>query len=826
MSEKDWIRGAGGKGGGGAVDDDDSLFSMSKAKIVDLISEGEIKGLLTNDAESIFINETPLVDSSGGYNFERVSWASRHGVQTQPHIPGFAGAEQEVPVGVKINKENPGAVIRTVTTSNTDALRVLVYTPSLFDADNDKGEMKVTSVQFQVSIKYDQGNWELKKDFTFDGKTSSRYEKNFRIDLSGTFNSVSIKVERLTNDPANSKVQNSIYFGSYTKIIDNKLTYPNSALMGIELDARQFASIPTRGYEIKGVKVKVPTNYTPYDAGHCDIAGIRRKDRCLTAGGNWIGTSVGDTLYNGSWDGEFTVKWTCNPAWIMYDLCTNTRYGLGNWLDENQLDKWSLYEIAKYCDAVDSYGKFEGLDDGWNFQEARFACNIYLQGAEEAYKVLNDIASIFRGMLYWQQGQISPVQDAPKDPTMNFSQANVIDGKFTYEGTSVKQRHNVAHVTWNNPLDYYRQNVEYVEDSIGITESNNQIKSIDLRAVGCTSQSQARRMGKWVLYTEKFETEAVSFSTGLEGSGVRPGDIIKISDAHKSGIRYGGRVAKGSTTTTINLDSPTKVLNGKEYKISVINTTEECLKNGIIQPLTPKCIDTDGTDLTTTYGTQALCEAPGTDKIWQTDKQALCINASNENQWKPYVWVETKSVESINSDAEVTSVTLNGSEQFSMIPTAQYMWILEEMGTIEAQDFRVLTVRETSQNIVEISGLMYHPSKYNYIDKGDDLSIKSTSNLPDPSAPVPAPTDLTITEELYEDSRGMFLNRATFSWRPPITPGTNSTYPYIASYYVEWKIRTLSDWIPLGETTNNNITINDAPHGAVIEFRVKTRRIY
>ena len=800
MSNKDWIRGAGGgKGGGGgaAVEDDDTLFSDSKARIIDLLSEGEIVGLL-NAEKSIYLNETPLQDSAGKSNFDDVVYSFREGTNSQTYISGFPGTENAVGVGIVVKKEAPGAVIRTFSSTAVDAIRVILNVPQLLDGDNDNGDLHGSTVSFKIYLEKDNnGSWYEAKVGSITGKTSAKYERAYRLDIpaawkSSGFTTIAIKVERTSEDATTTKIQNELYFASYTKIIDNKLRYPNSAIIATQVDARQFTSIPNRAYEVKGVKIKVPSNYTPYDPGHCSLSGYRRKDRCTQAGGTWTGTSPGDTLYTGSWDGTFDTEWTCNPAWILYDLCTDDRYGLGKWLSASQMDKWSLYEIGKYCDSVDNSGKFTGIDDGWGNKEARFACNLYLQGREEAFKVLNDISSVFRGMIYWQQGQISPVQDAPKDPVMNFSNANVIEGTFTYEGTSRKQRHNVAHVTWNNPEDFYRKNIEYVEDAPGILNANNQIFSTDVIAVGCTSQGQARRVGKWILYTERYETEGVTFSTGMEGAAIRPGDIIKIADSHKSGIRYGGRTAAGSTTTTIKLDAPTSVTAGKLYKLSLINTEEACIQSGVKQAETT---------------------------------QETCLNANVDNEWKPYVWVETKDVSTIGTTEAVTEIIVTSA--FTNTPTTNYMWILEEMGTVEAADFRVLMTRESGPNIVEISALKYHEAKFGYIEENISFSSKSTSSLPNPSDPIPSPSNLTISEELYVDSMGNVKNRAEFSWDAPKTAGTSITYPYIASYYVEWrrKAPAITNWASMGETSAQSIIIDDAPAGT-LEFRVKTRRIF
>jgi predicted phage tail protein len=629
----------------------------------------------------------------------------------------------------------------------------------------------------------------------------------------------------------------------------------------MQFDAEQFGSIPTRGYEIKGVKVKVPSNYTAYDQGHCSLGGKRRKDLCEDAGGTWTGTAVGTTLYAGNWDGTFTTAWTCNPAWVFYDLCTEGRYGLGKWLSASQLDKWKLYEIAKYCDAVDNDGKFVGVSSGWGpssnpHKEARFACNLYLQSAEEAYKVLNDIAAVFRGLLYWQEGMIVPVQDAPKDAVMTFGDANVIDGLFTYEGSSRKQRHNVALVTWNNPQDLYKQNVEYVEDAEAIAAANTQIFSTNIRALGCTSQSQARRVGKWLLYTEKYETEVCTFKTGLEGVGIRPGDLVKIADSSRAGVRYGGRVASGSTINMVQLDSSTPVISGKTYKLSLLNTEKACVRDGVKQTTVSststaaaanKLIDTTqyfassllGTTITdSTAGTATVTAVDSTTQLtlssdimasgeaytYQITGEEVCVNAHIDNEWKPYTWVEQRDTTTVTATESITQLGIPTA--FTNVPTSKYMWILEEMGSVEAQDFRVLSVRESELNIHELSALKYHGAKYDLIENNIEFSAKSTSNLPDPSEEVPEPRDLLITEELYTNSRGVIKNRATFSWNRPYTTGTAVLYPYVASYYIDWRRTSpISNWTSMGETSSTSITIEDAPAGNM-EFRVKTRRIF
>jgi predicted phage tail protein len=878
MSEEELIRGS-GRGGknrgssGGASEADNTLFSVSKARIVDLISEGEISGLI-NGSKSIYLNETPIQDRDGEFNFPDIVYTAMVGTNDQAHIPGFSGTEQETVINVQVKKDAPGAIIRSFSSSTVDAVRVLVYTPGLTHTQ-DSGSLVGSSVDFDITIRKDSDAWSsgISISKSFEGKTTAKYERSYRIDIPSAwktagFTQIYIKVTRTTDDYDGAQTNNETWFGSFTEIIDNKLSYPNSALIAMQIDARQFSSIPSRGYEIKGVKIKIPSNYTPYDGGHCSIAGYYRKDRCEAAvdsddtDGVWSGTAEGANLYSGVWDGTFTTGWTSNPAWILYDICTDERYGLGRWLQDAQMDKWALYEVARYCDAIDNSGNFVGVDNGWGGKEARFTCNLYLQGREEAYKVLNDIASTFRGLLYWQQGQITPVQDTPKDPVMLFSAANVIDGIFTYSGTAKKARHNVAHVTWNNPEDFYRQNIEYVEDAAGIVNANSQIFSTEVIAVGCTSQSQAKRVGKWILFTEKNETETVSFSTGLEGAVARPGDVIKIADSHRAGIRYGGRVSPGSTISTINLDSPTGVIDGKTYTLSLLQSEKACVRDGAKQTLvsstttaaaTNKLIDTTqyftssllGTtitrslnndtatvtavDSTTQLTLNSNLMASGEAYTYQITGEEACVNANINNEWRPYVWVEKRDVVTPSATASVSTLSVTSS--FVTTPTTSHMWILEEIGTAEAEEFRVLTVKEAEPNILEISALKYHAAKYNSIESNVSFSPKSTSKLPKLDDPIPEPTNLRITEELYKDSRNTIRNRVTFNWDAPVTPGTSTLYPYIASYYAEWRRKILTtpisytNWAPLGESVTTNITIDDAPAGTV-EFRVRTRRVF
>ena len=348
---------------------------------------------------------------------------------------------------------------------------------------------------------------------TISGKTTSKYQRSHRVKLNGEA-PWDVRVRRLTFDSNSAALQNKTIWDSYTEIIDGKFRYPNSAIVGVRIDSSQFDSIPTRSYDLKLLKIKIPTNYNP----------LTRE-------------------YTGIWDGTYKVSWSDNPAWCFYDLLTNERYGLGKFVPESQVDKWTLYEIGRYCDEL--------VPDGFGGTEPRYTCNLYFQTRDEAYRVINDMASIFRGMPYWASGAITLGYDAPSDPVYQFNNSNVIDGVFTYQGSGLNTRHTVALVTWNDPEDFYRQKVEYVEDSNGIARYG--IIQTEVFAVGCTSRGQANRVGKWILFTEQSETEVISFKTGLEGNQIRPSNVIQVADEARAGYRIGGRIESASANV-VNAD--------------------------------------------------------------------------------------------------------------------------------------------------------------------------------------------------------------------------------------------------------------------------------
>lgn len=528
----------GGKAGGGssrvAQEAPNTLQSKATLRVVEILSEGEIEGLV-DGAKSIYFDDTPLQNADGSYNFSGISFVERKGTPDQAHIPGFPNVEAEVAVGTKVTTVTP--IVRTVTDADTDAIMVTIRLNGLTVQNTSNGDLNGGSVSFKIEYQPNGGSYITAVDptqGTITGKTTSTYERQYRVNLTGSA-PWNIRVTRITPDNVLASVQNDIYFASYTRIIDHKLTYPDWALMGLSVDSSLFgADIPTRSYDIKGIKVKIPSNYNP-----------------LTR------------VYTGVWNGTFTTAWTDNPAWVLYDLITNNRYGLGDYIDAAEVDKYGLYTIAQYCDGM--------VSDGKGGMEPRFTFNGAIETQEDALKVLQVVASTFRGMLYWgaegTSGVITAVQDAPTDPIKIFTPANVIDGLFTYSGTAAESQHAAAYVTWNNPDEGYKSAVEVVESPQ--LPSMRTYRKLPIVAYGCTSRGQANRLGKWTLDTEINEGETVVFSVGLADADTRPGQVVKIQDPAYAEVRFGGRLM-GATTTALTLDAPVEFEVGQTYSIDVV----------------------------------------------------------------------------------------------------------------------------------------------------------------------------------------------------------------------------------------------------------------
>jgi len=510
-----------GKGGGGGhtpVEAKETSRSKQLVKIIDVISDGEIEGL-ADGMKSVYFDNTPVQNKDGSYNFNNVQLEGRVGSQVQDVIAGFNTSEKEVSVGTQVRKNLP--ITRTVTDNKVSRLRLTIGVQSLF-SQAENGDTTGTTVELVITI----GSQSY--PVSISGKYSSQYLQQHTFDNLPPV-PFTVKVERVTEDSKSQRLQNNTVWSSYTEIIDTEFTYPNTALIGVKFDSEYFSNIPARTYDLLGLRVKVPSNYDTRT----------RK-------------------YTGMWDGTFKTDWTDNPAWILYDVVTSKRYGLGNRLGEFGADKWALYQVSQYCDQL--------VPDGFGGQEPRFTCNAWLTEQRSAYDVINDICSIFRAIPVWNGQQLTVVMDRPSDPVWTYTNANVEKGEFNYTFSAKKARHNAIQIEYADKDNGYEKAIEYVSDDESIRRNGLNIKKIT--AFGCTSRGQAHRTGLWLLQTEKLETKTVSFVVGTEGLMHVPGDIIKVADTYYAGTNVGGRVLSVSGKK-VTLDREISV-NGNSY-FSYIN---------------------------------------------------------------------------------------------------------------------------------------------------------------------------------------------------------------------------------------------------------------
>lgn len=509
-----------GHGGGGEsprtpIESPDSLRSIAYARIQDLISEGEIYGFANqeNPLSCMFLNETPIANADGSLNFKNVQVDSRVGTQTQDYMKGFDGVRNETAVGVELRYDTPWT--RSFTNLNLDAINVRLSTPMFTKTNVTNGDITGTSVYYLIQLSIDGGPFNTIMTGGFVGKTTTKYERGHRIDLPPATTGWTIRVQRLTEDSTSSALVNSTFVEAFTEIVDVKLRMPMSAYVGTIIDAEQFSSIPSRAFHMKGRIIRVPSNYDP------------------------------DTrTYTGVWDGTFQSRYSNNPAWVFYDMALNKRYGLGHLVPSALMDKWTLYRIAQYCDQL--------VPDGRGGTEPRFTCNVYLQVQNDALQVMQDLTTVFRGIMYAAGGGIVPVADMPEDATYTYTNANVDGGEFSYSGSGKKVRFTAVLVSWNDMSDFGRAKVEYVPDDEAIARYG--VQETQVIAVGCTSQGQAHRLARYILATNSLETDSVAFGVGLDGLRCAPGKIINIADKLRAGKRIGGRIVS-ATANTVTLDS-------------------------------------------------------------------------------------------------------------------------------------------------------------------------------------------------------------------------------------------------------------------------------
>ncbi|MFB8485996.1 host specificity protein J, partial [Klebsiella michiganensis] len=547
----------------------DDLQSVAKAKILIALGEGEFAGALT--AKDIYLDGTPLENSDGSQNFSGVAWEFRPGTQAQNYIQGIPGSENEINVGVEVSIKT--AWSRSFSNTQLSAVRLRLKWPSLLKQE-DNGDLVGNAVSYAVDLQTDGGSWQTVLESAVSGKTTSGYERCHRIDLPQATTGWVLRLRKVTEDANTSKTGDVMMLQSYAEVLDAKLRYPNTALLYVEFDSRQFnGSIPKIACSPRGRVIRVPDNYDPETR-----------------------------QYSGIWTGAFKWAWTDNPAWIFYDLIVSDRFGLGNRLTSENIDKWTLYQVARYCDEPVPDGK------GGEGTEPRYLCNVYVQDRNDAYTVLRDFAAIFRGMTCWSGDRVIALADMPRDIDYTYTRANVINGRFHYASSSSKTRYTNALVSWSDPENEYADAMEPVfEQPLVARYGFNQL---ELTAIGCTRQSEANRKGRWGILTNN-KDRVVTFSVGLDGNIPQPGYIIAVADEMLAGKVNGGRTREVDGCV-ITLDRKTEAKAGDRLLLN--------LPSGGTQGRTIESVDGHVVTVTAEYA-----ERPEPECVWAIESDSLRV---------------------------------------------------------------------------------------------------------------------------------------------------------------------------------------------------------
>ncbi|HDZ3094773.1 DUF1983 domain-containing protein [Klebsiella pneumoniae] len=563
----------GRKGGGSKqrtpTEQPDDLQSVAKAKILLALGEGEFAGGLTG--KDIYLDGTPLENADGSQNFSGVSWEFRPGTQAQTYIQGIPGTENEISVGTEVSSKT--AWTHTFTNTQLSAVRVRLKWPSLMKQEDD-GDVVGNTVKYAIDLQTDGGAWQTVLETAVTGKTTSGYERSHRIDLPQAGSTWTLRLRKISPDANSVKVGDVMTLQSYTEVIDAKLRYPNTALLYIEFDSSQFnGSIPQISCEPRGRVIRVPDNYNPETRE-----------------------------YTGVWTGGFKWAWTDNPAWIYYDIVIADRFGLGNRLSSANISKWTLYQIAQYCDQLVPDGR------GGDGMEPRYTCNVYVQERNDAYTVLRDFAAIFRGMTCWNGEQIVVQADMPRDVDFTYTRANII-GKPRYSSSSSQVRYTNALVSWSDPDNAYADAMEpaFIPELV----SRYSFNQLELTAIGCTRQSEAHRKGLWGILTNN-KDRVVEFDVGLDGRIPQPGYIIALADELLAGRVNGGRIS-AVNGRVITLDRDVDAKPGDRLQLN--------LPSGISQSRTIQAVNGRRQITVTT----AYSETPERECVWAVESDDLFL---------------------------------------------------------------------------------------------------------------------------------------------------------------------------------------------------------
>jgi predicted phage tail protein len=605
MGPADHVDITGAKGGSSKpktpVEAPDSLQSTNIGKILIAVGEGEFDGVPTD--RDIFLDNTPIVDTSGNVNFPGVKWEWRPGSVEQDYIQGIPAIENETTVNVELRSDNPFA--RALSNTQLSAVRVRMVWPRLAQQDSS-GNTNGYRIEYAIDIATDGGAYVEAHLGAVDGKTTNGYQRSVRVNLPKATSGWMLRVRRITPNANSGTVADTMTVAGYTEIIDQKLRYPNTALLYIEFDAQQFQNIPAVTVKCKAKRWPVPSNYDP----------VART-------------------YTGVWDGSFKQAWTNNPACVTFGLCVEDRFGLGKRIKSWMVDKWEMYRIAQYCDQL--------VPNGQGGQEPRFLCDMNLQGRAEAWTLLRDLSAIYRGMVYWAHGALFMQADMPRAQDIDyvFTRANVIDGDFVYGGAERNTHYSRALVSYDNPANNYDTDVIPVTDNT--LQRRYRDRPVEISAIGCTRASEAQRRGKWALLSNS-QDRTVTFKTGMEGRIPLPGYVIPVADELVAGRPNGGRISSAAGRV-VTLDRDTPIKAGDRL---ILN-----LPNGTAQARTVQSVAGRAVTVTTAYSVQ-----PEPELQWAIDYDDLAVQ----------LFRVLKTVRTQEGEYEITALEFNPSK-FAAIDT-------------------------------------------------------------------------------------------------------------------------------------------------------------
>ena len=548
------------------VEAPDSLHSVVKARIMLALGEGEFAGPILD--KDIFLDGTPLAGANGQRNFDGVTWDWRPGSVQQDPIPGVGEVASETSVNVELTTTQPWQ--RRVTNTQLDALRVRIGFPRMVTAESN-GDSNGAIVRYQILLSTDDGPYRVYGDYVADGKTTSLYERSHLIMLGDALSHWDVRVVRNTPDSTSDLLANSTNIEAYSEVIFAKFRYPNTAHIFVEFNSKTFgSSIPKITVRTRMRRIQIPRNYDPFTR-----------------------------TYVGNWDGQFRMEWTDNPAWIFLDLVTNKRFGAGEHLTIDNINKWELYRISQYCDQM--------VPDGSGGLEPRHTCNVYIQSQAAAYTVLRDIANIFNGMVGYQNSEVIARADMPDDVVKVVSNASVINGQFDYAGGSVKDRYSVCLVQYSNPDNGYSDDTDMVRDLDLVRRYG--VNTLNLTAIGCTRRGEAQRRGRWAMLSNSND-RTVSYSTGLEGLSYKAGQVVAVSDAFTSGHRLGGRIVSASGAS-VTLDAVPDGLG--VGSVLYVNTGGGTAESRTVRSITGNKVLVNAAFITT----------PQPDEVWTIDSASF-----------------------------------------------------------------------------------------------------------------------------------------------------------------------------------------------------------